>query len=168
MPKEKGGLALLHPWSYFVAAQLQHLQGCALKGGSAWYSGRELLTCTPHSMLVEALEAGSLRSESPCPTVHQLLLKLWWIVCPTLHYIGFIQYTPIWDNQKLLELIADFSFYNAVSLNFLQWILHVSGLPGHCSLDETHPLVLLSCWGFGLFFPLLVHVQVTARTYCYS
>lgn len=50
---QKGRLALPHPWSYFLATQLQHVEGNNIPGGSDAGRGMMLLN-TPHNTVMEA------------------------------------------------------------------------------------------------------------------
>lgn len=63
LQKSEGGVALPHPFSYFLASQLQHIARCNLVGREA---GRKmLLQNTPHDSIASALEAGSFPSGLP-------------------------------------------------------------------------------------------------------
>lgn len=94
MPKDRGGLAISQPWSYFLAAQLQQVGGREVGNDTRRYSSQALMSCTPHISLVEALEANSLGEESQCPSVKLMLniLNTAWLI---FQYSRFKEYAPI-------------------------------------------------------------------------
>lgn len=59
LPRDEEGLAVLHPWNYFLVAQLQQVGGWEVSNDTASYSSRAILACTPHMSLIQALEADS-------------------------------------------------------------------------------------------------------------
>lgn len=92
-------MALPHPFSYFLASQLQHMGGCESEGGER--ERKMLLQNTLHNSLVETLEAGSfLRG---LPTL-ELMARVWEAAKKTLGYRGFTEYSPLWENSNLGEV----------------------------------------------------------------
>lgn len=101
--KEVGeGLALPHPISYFLAAQMQHMRGSNLPSRGEMGRGMTLLN-TCHETAVEAVKAASFSTR--CPTV-QLLVKCGKTSETLLGYKGFMEYSILWDNDNLQELNA--------------------------------------------------------------
>lgn len=100
-PTREGGLAVPHPYRYFLAAQLQHLGGCECEG-KANTNVRIMLSGNPHKSLAGALEAGSLRSALP---TYKLVTKVWQLVKREMGYRGLTELSPIWQNGQLQELL---------------------------------------------------------------
>lgn len=90
-PATEGGMAVPHPFGYYLAAQLQQLGGCATVGGGN-NSAKIMLQGNLYNSLVEALEADSLQRESPT-------LKMINKVCQTVKrimgYKGISEHSPI-------------------------------------------------------------------------
>lgn len=61
LPKDRGGLAVPHPWSYFLAAQLQHFEDCNVSS-KVGTDGGIMLPGMSHNTLTEALDADSFPS----------------------------------------------------------------------------------------------------------
>lgn len=101
-PAREGGMTVPHPYRYFLAAQLQHLGGCESLG-AANASGKIMLVGSPHKSLAGALEAGSLRCELP---THKMVGKVWQSVKRDMGYKGLTEFSPIWHNKQLQELLA--------------------------------------------------------------
>lgn len=101
-PTSKGGMAALHPYSYYLAAQLQHIGGCD-SPGEMHASNKIMLEGNPHKSLVEALEAGTLQRTLP---THKLVIKTWQAVKKTMGYKGITMFSPIWHNKFLQELLT--------------------------------------------------------------
>lgn len=76
LPRDRGGLAVPHPWCYFLASQLQHLKGC--NDLSEQNPGRGMLLLgTCHDTLTEALKADSFSLKF---STLLLIKKLWKVV----------------------------------------------------------------------------------------
>lgn len=97
-----GGLAIPHPYSYFLAAQLQHLGGCESQG-MLNTNGKLMTQDTPHGSLAEALEAGSFQDGSP---TYKLVTKVWQATKRIMGYGGPTEFSPIWYNKGLKELLT--------------------------------------------------------------
>ena len=102
LPTNKGGLAVPHPYSYFLAPQLQHLGGCSIEGGGN-ASGKMMLRGSPHSTVIETLEANSFLVKSP--TV-KMMVRIWQAGKLALGYKGLTEYSPLWENNNLKEIVA--------------------------------------------------------------
>lgn len=95
----EGGLAVPHPQSYFLAAQLQHLKGSKDPIGGI---NKELMILgAPHKTVLEVLEADSFGNKTP--TV-RLAMKIWKAVKLLSGQGGVTECTPLWDNRNLQEL----------------------------------------------------------------
>lgn len=101
-PTTEGGLGVPHPFTYFLAAQLQQLGGCAIDGGGS-KSAQITLQGSPHSSLVEALEAESLQGEIP---KLKMITRVWQTTKRIMGYKGTSEYSPIWNNKNLQELLS--------------------------------------------------------------
>lgn len=101
VPRHRGGTGGPPP-VYFLAAQLQQLGGCAIDGGGS-KSAQIILQGSPHSSLVEALEADSLQGETP---TLKMITRVWQTAKRIMGYKGISEYSPIWNNKNLQELLS--------------------------------------------------------------
>lgn len=99
-PVGEGRLAVPHPYSYFLAAQLQHLGGCENQGRSN-SNAKLLMQDTPYGSL--ALEAGIFQEGSP---TYKLIINVWQATKRIMGYGGYTEFSPIWDNRGLRELLT--------------------------------------------------------------
>lgn len=99
-PGEVGGMALPDPRCYFLVTQLQYMGG-SNRPGERGAGSNLLLNDNSHDTIVETVEADSFGSK--CPTT-QLMVKSWESVKNVLGYVGFSEFSPLWDNKNLNEL----------------------------------------------------------------
>lgn len=102
LPATEGGMAVPHLFSYYLAAQLQQLGGCATMGGEN-ISVKIMLQGNLHNSVAEALEADSLQRESSTP---KMITKVWQTVKRIMGYKGVSEHLPIWHNKYLHELLT--------------------------------------------------------------
>lgn len=108
LPTKEGGLAVPHPVVTFWR-QLHHLGGCntAVRGNA---SGKVIQIGAPHNTVVEALEADYFFFRNP---TLKMIRKVWKTVKILMGYEGVFEYTPLWNNKKLQELV--------VMVNIREW-----------------------------------------------
>lgn len=98
LPKDRGGMAVPHPQTYYFVAQLQHFTGWDLATVSD--SSRVLLMDPNTSYtILSHMEMGFPTVISRCPTI-QLQSKL----KHRLGLTGFLSQTPIWHDRYYKDL----------------------------------------------------------------
>ena len=100
--EKRGGLAVPHPKTYFLASQIQQLAGWEREERED--PNRNLVTGTAPSLKAAShLEMGLPSMPQAAPT-GTLLRKVWGELRKTVGTEGVLPFTPIWNNPRYAEL----------------------------------------------------------------
>lgn len=111
LPTKEGGMAVPHPRSNFLAAQLQHLGGGNVSRGL-------MILEAPHKTVAEVLEADSFFFRNPTT---KMTTKVWKAIQTLMGYDGFTEYAPLWHNRNLQEIavMGEFKEWDIQGINRL-------------------------------------------------
>lgn len=134
----EGGMAVPHPRSYFLAAQLQHL-GMGPPDLEGDINRGLMIEGAPRKTLTEVLEANSFILRTP--TV-KLTINVWKTVEAMKGMGGMTKCTPLWNNKNLRELepIGKIKTWEIKGIDRLAQLYNGSILKTFSSLKEEYDI----------------------------